>query len=111
MPLIFDASLKFLFENCIFDFLQFFLQRTIVPPARMLNVDLSTLTLSSDAVLGLGDPLELIIDLSFQSGPDPDLLSRIMLYHAVLYNKYRLPVHSIVVLLRKEAERKKNPTL
>ena len=106
MPYLFDASLKFLCSINIIDFLPF-LQHTAGLPARELNVDLSTITLISDAVIGLGDPLEQIIDLNFQSGPDPNLLSRIMLYHAALYHKYRVQIRSIVMLLRKKAEPRK----
>ena len=108
MPLKFDATLKFLFANNINDFLQF-LHLSPASPSRLLNVDLSTISRSSDAVLGIGHPLELIIDLNFQSGPDPKLLHRLLHYNVLLWNQYDLPVRSIAILLRKKAEPKSLP--
>ena len=36
-------------------------------PVKVLNVDLSTVTAAADLVLGLGDPLEEILQLDFQA--------------------------------------------
>jgi len=41
-------------------------------PVRLLNVDLSTVTAATDLVFGLGDPLQEIVHLDAQAGPDAD---------------------------------------
>jgi len=73
-------------------------------PLRPLNVDLSTVTAATDIALGQGDPPERVVDLNFQSGPAEDLPARVLLYNALLYLRYRVPVHSIVILLRPGAD-------
>lgn len=73
-------------------------------PTRLLNVDLSTLSAASDVVLGLGDPLEEIVDINFQSGPDSFLAARTEMYRAVLHHQYHVPVRSFIVLMRPIAD-------
>src|SRR5207237_430443 len=72
-------------------------------PIEPLNVDLSTLSAATDVVLGFGDPVAEVVDLNFQSGPDRDLDSRILLYAAALYHRYGVPVRSLLILLRPAA--------
>ena len=71
-------------------------------PVEILTPDLSTLTAFTDVVLRTGDSL---LHLDFQSGPDPTLPRRILLYNVLLHDGYGLPVHSIVILLRPRADR------
>jgi predicted transposase YdaD len=71
-------------------------------PVEVLTPDLSTLTAFTDVVLRTGDSLP---HLDFQSGPDPDLPRRILLYNVLLHERYGLPVHSVVILLRPRADR------
>jgi hypothetical protein len=73
-------------------------------PTSLLNVELSTLSMATDAAIGAGDPLEEIADLNFQSGPDPRLEDRILLYNSALRFRYGAPVRSIVILLRPKAD-------
>jgi hypothetical protein len=54
-------------------------------------------------VLGIGDPLAGIVDVNFQAGRSDDLSTRVLLYNAVLHHRFRVPVHSIIVLLRPAA--------
>jgi hypothetical protein len=70
----------------------------------VLNVDLSTVTAASDVVIGRGQPPAALVDLNFQAGRDPALADRVLLYHALLRHRYRVPVHSLVVLLRRAAD-------
>jgi predicted transposase YdaD len=75
------------------------------PPSGLVEVltpDLSTLTAFSDIVLRIDD---ILLHLDFQSGPDPDLPRRILLYNVLLHERYGLPVHSVVILLRPRADR------
>ncbi len=73
-------------------------------PATALNVDLSTISAATDVALGYGKPIHRIVDLNFQSGPDPGLPRRLHHYNAALHDRHDLPVHSILVLLRPKAD-------
>ena len=67
-------------------------------------MDLSVISAATDVVLGHGDPLKSVLDLNFQTGPDPDLADRICMYHAALRHRFHVPVHSVVILLRPKAD-------
>src|SRR5262249_36412580 len=72
-------------------------------PTRQINVDLSTVTTAADVVFGLGDPLTEIIHVDYQAGADSNKGADVLVYNGLLYRQYRVPVHSIVVLLRPQA--------
>src|SRR5687768_4449475 len=103
MPLPFDATLKDLVRQYTTAY-----ERALhlggKRPARVLNVDLSTVSAATDIVLAHGDPLEHITDLNFQSGPDAFLDERLLLYHVLLRHEFHVPVHSVAVLLRPAAD-------
>lgn len=103
MPLPFDATLKDIVQHHVQDFVRV-LHLGGPEPAVVLNVDLSTISAATDIALGYGEPPQLIDDLNFQSGFDPDLAARILLYNALLHYRYGVPVHSVVVLLRPAAD-------
>ena len=103
MSLPFDATLKDILAQSPGE-LQGPFALPDIEPALPLNVDLSTLSAATDLALGYGDPLQEIIDLDFQSGPDLDLPARLHLYNAALHLKFRVPVRSMVVLLRPKAD-------
>lgn len=103
MPLPFDATLKEILSPDPVELLPAFgLPRR--QPAVCLNVDLSTLTAATDVAFGFGDPLADIVDLNFQSGPDPNVDKRLHLYSAALHFRFGVPVRTILVLLRPKAE-------
>jgi hypothetical protein len=77
--------------------------RTPTLPVKLLNVDLSTVTAAADLILGLGEPLEEIIQLEFQSTAAARKHADVMVYNALLYAHYHVPVHTVVILLRPEA--------
>jgi predicted transposase YdaD len=102
MPMPFDATLKDIARSHPQDFeAQFDLVGPL--PVALLNVDLSTITAATDVALGHGDPLLSITDFHFQASRDGDLPARVLLYNAVFFYRYRVPVHSVVVLLRPSA--------
>jgi hypothetical protein len=102
MPFPFDATLKEIVRQRPADFAAAF---GLPPnPTRVLNVDLSTLSAATDAALGYGDPLREIIDLNFQSGHDLLVPARVLLYRSAFHYRHRVPVRSIVVLLRPAAD-------
>ena len=101
MPLQFGAALKALIQKHPHDW-QAILDRPPTGPVSVLTPDLSTLTAFADVVFQVAEEL---FHIDFQSGPDPTLPARVLLYNAVLYHRYGLPVHSVVVLLRPRANR------
>jgi hypothetical protein len=72
-------------------------------PVKLLNVDLSTVTAAADLLLGLGEPLKEIVHLDFQSSAASWKHADLMMYHALLFAHYHVPVHTAVILLRPEA--------
>ncbi len=102
MAMTFDATLKDMGRESPKGFAAAF-DRPPTGPVRLLNVDLSTVTTAADLVLGIGDPLEEIVQLEFQSSAAAWKHATVMLYNALLFDHYHVPVHTIVVLLRPEA--------
>ncbi len=103
MPLRFDATLKDILGQQPAD-LQPAFDLPALLPAESLNVDLSTISAATDVAFGFGDPLQEIVDLNFQSGPDPNVAARLHLYNAAFHLKFLVPVRSVLVLLRPKAE-------
>jgi hypothetical protein len=73
-------------------------------PYRTLNIDLSTVSAATDVAFGFGDPLEQIVDVNFQAGPDPRVDARLLLYNAAYHHHHPVPVRSVLVLLRPAAD-------
>ena len=103
MSLPFDATLKGILNKSPADLRVLFRLPTI-EPAIALNVDLSTISAATDVAFGFGEPLQEIADLNFQSGPDPYVDARLLLYNAAFHLRFHVPVQSILVLLRPKAE-------
>jgi predicted transposase YdaD len=99
----FDATLKDLGADHAEDFVTTF-DAPPQRPVRPLNVDLSTVTTAADLVVGLDEPLAGILHFDFQAGPDADKGLDVAAYNVLLHRLYRVPVHSILVLLCKEAK-------
>jgi hypothetical protein len=102
MSMPFDATLKDLGRDAPADFLATFDQPPIEPLA-LLNVDLSTVTTAADLIIGIGDPLAEIIHIDFQSSAAAWKHADTLVYNALIYAEYHVPVHSIVILLRPQA--------
>jgi hypothetical protein len=102
MSMPFDATLKDLGRDAPADFLTTFDQLP-AGPLNLLNVDLSTVTTAADLVIGIGDPQTEIIHIDFQSSAAAWKHADILVYNALLYAEYRVPVHSMVILLRPQA--------
>lgn len=101
MAVPFDATLKDLVRNHPSDWLAI-LDEPVIEPVELLTPDLSTISAFADIVFRLG---ERIIHIDFQSGGDPRLPRRVLMYNTLLYEQYGLPVHSVVVLLHPRANR------
>lgn len=102
MAMTFDATLKDMGRDSPLGFLAAF-DRPPTLPVRLLNVDLSTVTTAADLILGLGYPLAEIIHLDFQSSAAAWKHADLMVYNALLFAHYHVPVHTVIILLRPEA--------
>jgi hypothetical protein len=98
----FDATLKDLAADYPRDFAAAFAGET-ARPVQVLNVDLSTVTTAADFLVGIGEPVEEVCHIDFQSGPDEGKHADVLAYNALVYRLRRVPVHSVVVLLRPQA--------
>jgi hypothetical protein len=102
MAMTFDATLKDMGRDSPRGFLAAF-DRPPAGPVKLLNVDLSTVTTAADLILGLGEPLQEIIHLDFQSSAMAWKHADVMVYNALIFAHYHVPVHTVVILLRREA--------
>jgi hypothetical protein len=102
MAMTFDATLKDMGRDSPRGFLATF-DRPPTVHVKLLNVDLSTVTMLADLILGLGEPLAEIIQLDFQSSAAAWKHADLMVYHALVFAHYRVPVHTVIILLRPEA--------
>jgi hypothetical protein len=102
MPMTFDATLKDMGRESPYGFLAAFDQPTTAP-VKALNVDLSAVTTAADLILGLGEPLEEIVHFDFQSSAAAWKHADVLVYNALTYAHYHVPVHTIVLLLRPQA--------
>ena len=82
MPMTFDATLKDMGRDSPQGFLTVF-DRPPTVPFKLLNVDLSTVTTAADLILGLGEPLQEIIQLDFQASAAAWKHANLMVYHAI----------------------------
>jgi predicted transposase YdaD len=101
--MLFDATVKDIVQGHIADF-EAVLRLSGPQPATVLNVDLSAISAATDVVFGYGDPPSSVVDLNFQAGRDARLPRRVLLYNALLHYRYGVPVHSVVVLLCRDAD-------
>lgn len=102
MSMPFDATLKDLGRDYPTDLLTTFDQPP-TGPVSLLNVDLSTITTAADLIVGIGEPLEEVVHVDFQSSAVAWKHADILTYNALLHVEYRVPVHSIIILLRPQA--------
>jgi len=102
MAMTFDATLKDMGRESPQGFLAAF-DRPPTLPVTLLNVDLSTVTTAADLIVGLGDPLQEIVHLEFQSSASAWKHADLLAYNALLFAHYHVPVHTVVILLRPEA--------
>lgn len=95
----FDATLKELVTAYPVDWLTQ-LGVPITAPPEVLTADLSTVTAAADTLIKVGD---LVVHIDLESGPDDELARRMLLYNVLAHHHTKLPVPSIVVLLRSNA--------
>jgi hypothetical protein len=103
MAMTFDATLKEMGRDSPLGVLTTF-DRPPSGPVQLLNVDLSTVTSATDLLLGIGDPLEEIVHVEFQSSAAARKHADLMVYNALAFAHYQVPVHTVIILLRPEAQ-------
>ncbi len=70
---------------------------------QLRDADFSTVTAEADRVLHVRTP-EYLAHIELQSTYQTDMGKRMLLYNALAYSRYDLPVQSVLILLRKEAD-------
>jgi hypothetical protein len=73
-------------------------------PARTTGADLAGVQLSADQVLLLGDPAHTVVHWELESNwTGLADVRRLLACNALLHRLHELPVHSVVILLRRSA--------
>jgi predicted transposase YdaD len=99
----FDASMKYLLE--LFPRAGPALLGLRTRRVSVLNADLATVTTLADKVFRIHDPEPWILHVEFLSSHRYRLPPSLAAYNTLLDNRHALPVWSVVVLLRSEADR------
>jgi predicted transposase YdaD len=73
-------------------------------PAVLVDADLSTVLAAADKVVRVEGSAPRLVHVELQSGYDPTLPARMLQYGVLLHRRHRLPVASVVVLLRRQAD-------
>jgi predicted transposase YdaD len=101
MPQPFDATLKDLVQAHPADWVAL-LGGSVTGPIEVLTPDLSTVSAFADVVPRVPGG---VLHLDFQSGPDPDVANRMLLYNVLAHRHFEEPVLTALVLLRPKADR------
>jgi hypothetical protein len=102
----FDATLKQLLDVCAPDWVAWLAPLVGLPAAvgaDPLDVDLSTVQPAADKVFRLRAPASGLLHLEPQSSWDGSFADRLLLYNVLLEDRYGGPVHTVALLLRREA--------
>lgn len=73
-------------------------------PVRVIDADVSTVTAAADKVLLVEDEVPWLLHVELQASRDDSLVRRTLVYNVLLDYRHRLPVASVIVLLRPEAD-------
>lgn len=104
----FDPTLKRLVEAFPRDWVDYFAPLMGLPTARQVDViesEVSTITAASDKVIRVGGPHPWIFHLELLASHNARLAQQLLLYNVLLGERHDLPIHSAVLLLRREANR------
>src|SRR5438128_1359522 len=102
MPQPFDATTKDLVETHPEDWLAYL--NLPNAPVEVVDADVSTVSAAADKVLRVLEPDPWLMHLELQASRDLKLPDRKLQYNVLLDRRHELPVESIVVLLRPEAD-------
>lgn len=71
--------------------------------AELIDADLATVVAEADRILRVTNP-DYLAHFELQAAYKVDMGDRTLFYNVVAYYKYRLPIESVLLLLRKEAD-------
>ncbi len=95
----YDATVKDLIEKYPADWLPLAGVRTSAP-IDVIDADVSTVTAAADKVLRIREAQPWLLHLELQSSHETELAERLQWYNALLGHRHRLPVRTVLVLLR-----------
>ena len=102
MPMPFDATLKELLS-----YIDHWLARLgVVVHGKIEEItpDLSTVTTTADKVYRIEEEQPWLLHLEMQASREESLPRRTLKQNGLLHDRYGLPVHSVIFLLRREAD-------
>ena len=99
----FDATTKHLVESDPGAWLRFVGLPTGAP-VTAVDADVSTIIAAADKVLRVEDSTPWLAQVELQASYDPSLPVRLLHYNVSLHRRHGLPVASVIVLLRPEAD-------
>jgi hypothetical protein len=99
----FDAGVRVLIEQYLPDWLAI-APRKAQGPVRVIDSDLSTISAEADKLLYIDDPQPWILHLEPQANWDGTLEKRLSWYNEIVSYKHDCLVHTVLVLLRREAD-------
>ena len=73
-------------------------------PIEEVNTNLPSVSKDADKIFIIKEQVPWLLHLEMQSSRDPGLPIRILIYNVLAYARHKLPVHSVVILLRPEAD-------
>lgn len=98
----FDVTSKFLIEQHPADWLAF--AGWTADEVQVIDADLASVTAAADKVLRVSGPPPWLGHVEAQASYEEDMAERFHSYSVLLRRRHRLPVHTVVVLLRPEAD-------
>ncbi len=72
-------------------------------PAEVIDSDITTLSAAADKVIKVGAPEPYLVNIELQSSHDMELVATTWYRQAALYHRHKLPVLTVLVLLRRDA--------
>ena len=72
-------------------------------PVEVIDSDITALTAAADKVIRVGGPEPYLVNFELQSSHQTDLAETLWFRQAALFHRHRLPVLTVLVLLRREA--------
>ena len=99
----YDSTLKSLVERYPVDWLNFC---GLPPqgPVSLVDSEISTLTAAADRVIRVDESAPWLANIELQASYDSELAERTHFYSTLLSRRHGLPVQSVIVLLRPEAD-------
>ena len=103
MPMKFDSAFKHLVETGPAGCVRLALGQ-VEGHARVIDADISVVSGAADKVVLLERADPLLVHFEASAPWDPTLPARAMMYNAILHRRHQLPVHTVLVILRPEAD-------